>query len=84
MKMCVTIQKCEEDEFSWQKVCEVLLPTKDFREAMEKTENNPVARGSRWCFRDEEMWQGWLGKRRNRRCQGLSKMYPVGKNLNGR
>ena len=45
MNMFVTIQKCEEHEFSWQKVCEVFLPTKDCREAMEKTENNPVARG---------------------------------------
>ena len=43
MMINVTIKKADDHELSWQKVCEVFLPTKDCREAVEKTENNLVA-----------------------------------------
>ena len=50
---------------------------------MEKTENNPVAQGLRLCFPNGEKWREWLSIRKARKCQGLSTMYPVGRNLNG-
>ena len=47
----------EEDEFSWQKVCKVPVPTKDCHEEMESTENNPDFLGLFWCFPGEEKSQ---------------------------
>ena len=82
MSMTVTIEIAEDHEPSWQKVYEVFLPTKDCREAMEKTENNPVARGLQRCFPDEDRWRVWLSKRKARKCQGLNTLYPGGKGPN--
>ena len=53
----VTIKKAKDHELSWQKVYEVFLPTKDCREAMEKTENNLVALGLSMYFPDGNEWR---------------------------
>ena len=45
IKITFTIKKAKDHELSWQKVYVVLLPTKDCREEMEKTEYNPVPLG---------------------------------------
>ena len=55
--MCITIQEIEENNLSWQNVCEEFEPTKDCHEEVENTESNPDFLGFLWCFPDEEVLQ---------------------------